>query len=133
MNARTPSPAPLSVPYGIDRLDAGRPTIEYAGERVLAADVLALLSGVNFGSVEKVLAAIHAIHEYAGTPHAELVQLEDVPLVRVNVRDVSDAERARRARELCEDIAECKTLYGYAEVDALLYLTDRFVNGSAGY
>ena len=89
---------------------------------VVPADVLALLSGVNFSSVEKTLAALTALQEYSGRDTALLAKLSSVPLHRVIVGDPRFEERARATMRVCEEIADtCSD-----EIDDLLNLTNRF-------
>ena len=48
----------------------GKPTLDFDGKHIVLADAVALLSGVNFGSVEKVLTTLHILSlvKNAGVP-----------------------------------------------------------------
>jgi hypothetical protein len=87
-----------------ERKAAGRAVISHKEQPVVPADIISLLSGVNFGSVEKVLAALHAIREYAGTTPSSLIDVYNVPLQRVDVTDSGDAKRAAATEQLLEDL-----------------------------
>jgi hypothetical protein len=75
---------------------------------VVAADAVALLSGVNFSSVEKVLVAAHLIKEFSGTDLDTLLNLGDVPLSRVDLYSPEDRPRADATRLFCESVAAHK-------------------------
>lgn len=97
------------------------------GRDVVAADAIALLSGVNFGSVEKVIAAIMAIEEFSGTQLYLLVNLPDVPLQRVSIGNPHHANRASATRAFCEAIAASGK---YDDLEKLLHLQGRFVENA---
>lgn len=107
-----------------NRVPMGRPAITHNSSAVVAADAVSLLSGVNFGSVEKVLAALQLIHEFSGTDLQALVKLADIPLERVNPAEPQYRARARATRALCEDIAVSRVSDKYAQV---LHLDGRFL------
>lgn len=109
------------------RVPMGRPSFQHSNRGVVAADAITLLSGVNFGSVEKVLAAIQLIHEYSGTDLQALLKLSDVPLERVNPTEPQYEARARATRAFCEDAAVSREADAYAQV---LHLDGRFLGVS---
>jgi len=92
------------------------------GQEFVAADVLALLSGVNFNSIVKVVAAIHALHQYSGTPIPPLLNLSAVPLNRVEVDDPAYAGRMENTLRVCRAIAENAD----DTIDDILFLQGRF-------
>lgn len=112
------------------RLRSGIPTIVFNKKPVVAADAISLLSGVNFGSVEKVIAALHILTEastqlpqFAGTDSQTLIRLSDVPTHRVIVGAVEDSRRATNTLEACEAIVDSnKFIY----LDDVLKLRGRF-------
>lgn len=111
-----------------NRLPHGRAKIiSPDGRDVVAADAIALLSGVNFGSVEKVIAAILAIKEFSGTELYQLVNLTDVPLQRVSIGNPHHANRASATRAFCGAIAASGD---YADLEELLHLQGRFVENA---
>lgn len=78
----------------VKRIKHGRPLNE-GGAR--SADAIALLSGVNFKSVVRVLAAITAIHD-SGIPLDDLVRFSDIPTAPVEFDGATDdAEFDNRA------------------------------------
>lgn len=109
----------------VKRTLRGVPTIVHPEREthIVAADAIALLSGVNFASVEKVIAAMAVIAEYSGADPALLMNLSDVPMERVRLSDPIHAIRAMNTRELCEDIAASGR---YHSLDELLHLSGRF-------
>lgn len=58
------------------RIPQGRPL---TGENFRSADAIALLAGVNLGSVVKVLAAIEAIRIHTGARTDDIVRFSDIP------------------------------------------------------
>lgn len=72
---------------------------------VVLADALALLSGVNFGSIEKVIAALEAIAEATGMDMTALLKLEDVPLQRTVLGSRGDATRADATGAFCRTVS----------------------------
>lgn len=109
----------------IKRTLRGVPTIVHPEREthIVAADAIALLSGVNYASVEKVIAAMAVLVDYSGTDPSLLMNLSDVPTKRVVLSDPSHASRAANTRELCEDIAASGRYHG---LEDLLHLTGRF-------
>ncbi|CAG9165209.1 hypothetical protein LMG23992_00353 [Cupriavidus laharis] len=70
------------------RIPQGRPM---PGSDATAADVIALLSGVNYGSVVKVLAAVEAIRTGTGTPLEDIVTFMNIPTEAVVFDGTNDA------------------------------------------
>jgi hypothetical protein len=101
----------------------GNATIKSNRGPVVPADAISLLSGVNFGSVVKMLAALHALQEFTGTDIETLVRLSDVPLERVQPERSEDADRARATRGLIEDLVDSEQ---FDELDEILHLRGRF-------
>jgi len=67
-----------------------------------ALDVVARLSGVNFGSVEKVFAAIDALYKIRGMPTASVVSIQNAPAISV----FADPKyKDRRSRATNQEIA----------------------------
>jgi hypothetical protein len=90
----------------VNEASNGIARIVHDDKDVVAADAITLLSGVNFSSVKKVIAAIQALSEFTGTDVQELVRLSDVPSAGVRGDDDPDNRyRATATRALCEDIA----------------------------
>lgn len=111
------------------RLPHGRAKIiSPDGRDVVSADAIALLSGVNFGSVEKVIAAVLAIQEFSGTELNQLVNLTDVPLQCVSIGNPHHANRASATRAFCEALAASGR---YADLEELLHLQGRFLGNAA--
>lgn len=111
------------------RLPHGRAKIiSPDGRDVVSADAIALLSGVNFGSVEKVIAAVLAIQEFSGTELNQLVNLTDVPLQRVSIGNPHHANRASATRAFCEALVASGR---YADLEELLHLQGRFLENAA--
>ena len=101
----------------------GRPIKMRDGTEVVPADVLALLSGVNFGSVEKVLAALKVLHENSGTDLSLLTDLSGVPLHRVVLHDSRFRTRAENTLRVCEELSDrCID----KDVSEILNLAQRF-------
>jgi len=98
----------------------GNPTIN--GE-VVPADAIALLSGVNFSAVAKVLAAIELIAEHAGMSSDLLCYLDDIPLDRVIVGEPEYNFRASKTREFVQSLAD--EWHG-SDAGELLHLRGRF-------
>lgn len=109
------------------RKDGGRAVMLGArAEPVVPADAIALVAGVNFATVEKVIAAIYIIGEFSGTGTDELVNLENVPRKKVNHDSGVDADRIRVTREFCEDLADwIETLPGRSPWEDMLKLQHR--------
>lgn len=105
------------------RTEQGCPVTLNDGKQFVAADAIALLSSVDFESVEKVLAAIRAIHQYSGIDMEELLELVNVPLQRVVLGDERFASREIAAIMVCLRIARATT---DPEINDLLQLADRF-------
>lgn len=82
------------------RIPQGRPM---QGTDATAADAIALLSGVNYGSVVKVLAAIEAIKTGTGLTVEQVVQFTDIPTEAV-VFDGSNNERIVATDKLVHDL-----------------------------
>lgn len=82
------------------RIPCGRPMPE---TDVVAVDALALLSGVNYGSVVKVLAAIEAIKIHTGQTADAIVQFTDAPTQPVHF-DGSDSERIEATDRFVHDL-----------------------------
>lgn len=61
------------------RIPSGRAMPNQPNRDAVATDAIALLSGVNFGSVVKVLAAIEAIRAHTGIEPNDIVKFTDVP------------------------------------------------------
>lgn len=88
-----------------------------------AADAIALLSGVNYSSVEKVLCAIHLLEDELGyTMAGDLTKYKDVPLRAVNA--TNPGHRGAAAMELCLKIARDPKHIRNAE--GVLNLANRF-------
>ena len=94
---------------------------------VVAADAIVLLSGVNFISVVKVLAAIEAMQNYAGTDANLLVDLSNVPTERCHPEKDEDADRAYATREYCEAVVDAALDSDLEACDILGLGTTRFV------
>ena|GEM_PF-3835721 len=109
----------------INRTRAGKPTIDHHGAHVVSADAIALLAGVNFGSVEKVMAALDAINRYSGTEMELLTDLEAVPLERVDLYSKSDAERAGNTKEFCKALVRTRQ---FSYLEDILKLEARFLD-----
>lgn len=105
------------------RIPTGRPAIHNDGFPVVTLDAVALLSGVNFGTVEKVFAALIAIQSHGCVPMSTLVKFNDMPLERVLLDNPRDQDRAIATRKLCEDIANCGE---FDYLDHILKLRGRF-------
>jgi hypothetical protein len=106
------------------RTRAGIPQIRHKRRGVVAADAIALLSGVNFASVVKVLAAIDAVRNFSEEYVEDIVDLQSIPLERADpARDI-DAERAQATREFCEDLVKADV--HDEEAEAILNLKNRF-------
>lgn len=97
----------------VQRTDEGRADIEYEGFEVITADVVALLSGVNFSAVEKVIAALHVIQEFSEEEAENLIDLNAVPLKRVRREDPDHAGRAFATMTFCEDLVACGRFRSY--------------------
>lgn len=65
------------------------------GTDVVLCDAIAYLSGVNYGSVVKVLASLQAISEHAQMPVGEIAIFDAVPTTPVDVRDPKCRTRIR--------------------------------------
>lgn len=109
-----------------NRIDSGRPTINFKDRQVVSADAIALLSGVNFGSVEKMLAAIYALHRFTGTDVEELVRLSDAPLHRVVLDDYRDTVRAKNTLALVFAVVDSSVA---VEVEDIIKVRSRFGRG----
>lgn len=105
------------------RTEQGHQVALKDGKQFVAVDAIALLSGVDFGSVEKVLAAIRAIHQYSGIDMGELLKLVNVPLQRVILGDERYASREIATIMVCLRIARATT---DPQVNDLLHLRERF-------
>lgn len=108
----------------IKRTRAGKPTIDHKGAHVVSADAIALLAGVNFGSVEKVMAALDAINRYSGTDMELLTDLEAVPLERVDLYSKGDAERAGNTKAFCKALVRTRRFF---YLEDILKLEARFL------
>ena len=106
-----------------NRITSGRPAFNYQGRPVVAGDILALLSGVNFGSVEKLIAATSAISQYAGTDLQSLVLLSDLPTERVVLTAERDRVRAEVSLKFCEDLVDSGK---FEHLEGILKLRARF-------
>ncbi len=89
----------------MNREPSGVARIQHKGRNVVAADAITLLSGVNFNSVVKVLAAVEALRAICGTTPVSLVSFSDVPLDRCLLNSPQDEGRAAATRDLCEHVA----------------------------
>ena len=110
----------------IERLEDGMPAFKHNQMPVVAGDAIILLSGVNFGSVEKVLAAVHAISQYAGTDSSILTSLPALPLRGINAAYVDTEQQANRilaTRRFCEDLVDSEA---YPYLEGILKLRARF-------
>lgn len=87
------------------RTSSGKPSLELGEKPVILADAIALLSGVNFGSVEKVIAALELLSAHANAGAPLTAKLDDVPVARVVLGSRGDATRADNTRALCYRIA----------------------------
>ena len=87
------------------RVNDGRPI---PGETVVAADAITLLSGITFGSVVKVLAAIEAVRMTTGADIADIVNLANVPIERVVFDGTKDA-RIRATDEFVNRVVRTPT------------------------
>lgn len=114
MNSKAPHSAAFKPKA--QRTEDGRPDIHYTNCDVIAADVVALLSGVNFSTVERVLAALYVVQDYTGTDPAKLIDLEAVPLKRVHPEDHEDMYRAVSTHTLFEDIITSGRYRSYQNV-----------------
>jgi hypothetical protein len=72
----------------------------------VAADVITLLSGVNFGSVVKVLAAIDVLATHLGIDPADVVAFGSVPLERAQFEGNHEA-RVQATEALLREIIVC--------------------------
>lgn len=102
---------------------ADKAVIDYSGTKVVPVDAIVLLTGVNFGSVRKVLAGIHALQRFTGVSPDALVDLENVPARRIYPEDPRDQDRAEATRDLCLDLI---TLLDVSDIDTILHLGERF-------
>lgn len=107
----------------MDRTEQGRPIVLSNGRQFVPADAIALLSGVNFGSVEKVIAAIEALRQYSGTDMDELLSLSRVPTERVVLGDERYAKRETETIMLCRGIARTNKVKA---IQDMLHLYERF-------
>jgi hypothetical protein len=82
------------------RIPHGRPMPDCDAN---ATDVLALLSGVNFGSVVKVLAAIEAIKTHLKIPVEDIVRFANIPTESVAF-DGKHADRIEATDRLVHDL-----------------------------
>lgn len=69
-----------------------------AGTNAVSTDVVAMLSGVNFGSVVKVFAAIEAVRIHLGAAPEDIVRFGDIPLE--SVHSAEDPHNRYEATEL---------------------------------
>ena len=83
------------------RLQEGR---SIRNQDATAADTVALLSGVNLGSVVKVFAALEALAGHLAIEADDLVHGENVPLSAPRF-DGTDAHRVDATRQLAERVA----------------------------
>ena len=107
----------------IERTSDGKPVIKYGKHSVVAADALSLLSGVNFGSVVKMLAALNALHSFTAVDMQALADYGNVPTERVQPDDVYDQIRADATLALCKGIADSRK---YPHLEGVLKLRGRF-------
>lgn len=98
------------------RTEDGRPDIHHGDCNVVAADAIALLSGVNFSTVERVLAALHVIQDYSDTEAGKLIDLGAVPLKRVQPEDRGDIYRAVSTRTFFENLIASGRYRSYQNV-----------------
>lgn len=105
----------------LPRLRQGRP-IKF--QEANAADTVALLSGVNLGSVVKVLAAVDALSKHLNVSANDLVCHEDMPVVAPKF-DGTDANRVESTRKLAGEVAADPRLEYLREA---LHLGDRFTS-----
>lgn len=120
----------MNISANESRVRCGVPTIVFNKNPVVAADAISLLSGVNFGSVEKVIAALHILTrastelpQFAGTDAQTLVMLSNVPTHRVIVGDLADTRRAVNTLQACEAIVDSGK---FTDLDDVLKLRGRF-------
>lgn len=111
------------------RIEHGRPLDFKPAPAARAADALALLSGVNFSSVVKVLAAIEALKK-TGLTAEEIVKFQSIPLIPVDFDGVHlDGEHEARA-EATDNLVSSIVKSGQANyLDYVLRLERRFSGG----
>jgi hypothetical protein len=106
-----------------------------ASTQFVPVDVLCLLSGVNFGSVEKVLAAIAVLRESTGVDAGALASFYYCPTEKVALSNPAHTERAMAARTLVDRVTRAwvdhtpTTVYEaeYREdIEQVLHLRSRF-------
>ena len=64
-----------------------------------AADVVARLSGVNYGSVLKIMAAIEALYKVRGVPSKDVVSLENCPTIAAHADPAKRDQRYRHTQK----------------------------------
>lgn len=92
------------------------------GQDVTGADIVALLSRVNFRSVHKVFAAIQAVADHTGLTAQEIIDLASVP-AGPPAFDGTDNARAFATEDMARRMACDKAL---GELGGFLYLRSRF-------
>lgn len=108
----------------LKRVPHGRPI---PGTDIVNSDVIALLSGVNYSSVEKVLAAIRIIQQETGASFEDIVEFTSAATQSVRPDDPEYGERAKAALSFCQEVARDED---YAYTDYVLHLHRRFTNHS---
>ena len=102
---------------------ADKAVIEHSGTHVVPVDAIVLLTGVNFGSVRKVLAGIRALQRFTGVDPGVLIDWENIPERRIYPEDPRDQDRADATRDLCVDLI---ALSDVSDIEEILHLDERF-------
>lgn len=89
------------------REDNGQPVrIPDSQKTFVPVDAICLLSGVNFGSVEKVFAAIAMLQHVTNTDIRDLASFYRTPKDRVSLSNPQHAARALAAREVVDRVTQ---------------------------
>lgn len=114
----------------------GQPVrIQDTQETFVPVDAITLLSGVNFGSVEKVLAAIAVLQRSTSVDIRDLASFYRCPTEKVAMNNPQHAERAMSTRQLVDRVVSEWVEYApptpyeaqyHQDVDDVLHITGRF-------
>lgn len=97
-----------------ERTPTGEPI---PGTQVNLVDAIAYLSGVNYGSVVKVFAAMNAVLDHAKMPVSEHVLYDIVPTTPVSPHDPAQKERVRQTDIFVRSLVKAGGANPYGSLD----------------